>query len=252
MELTEDLIEHIEDLEGFSSTAYYDRNGVLTIGFGHTRATETFDFDEDTTVTREQALDILQKDIDQAFFHVGNHLNNANIEVDAGTKEYMTLIFFNRPWVLRKTMEAIKTGNPEIIKQSQINAYEEEKGTAEDWYINRLDKEAAYQNSLSTVVEPEDTEPEDTEPVQEKETKRYRLVGRELVSEDATAEIWSDVLQKLYGVTSPFPEIYKAPQPETKPEQSMFTNIFGKVRELFDINKAMDRQADFTKEVYDR
>lgn len=250
MELTEDLIEHIEDLEGFSSTAYYDRNGVLTIGFGHTRATETFDFDEDTTVTREQALDILQKDIDQAFFHVGNHLRNAGIEVDAVTKEYMTLIFFNRPWVFRKTMEAIKTGNPEIIKQSQINAYEEEKGTAPGWYINRLNKEAAYQSSLSTVVEPQDTEPQDTEPQEENVMKRYRMVGRELVSEDATAEIWSDVLQKLYGVTSPFPEIYEAPKPEPEPKENMFTNIFQKIRNH--IGNPIDKQFDYMENVYGR
>ena len=60
MELTEELIAEIEKLEGFETKAYEDVNGTLTIGFGHTNATNTFEVQEGDVIDREKAIDILQ------------------------------------------------------------------------------------------------------------------------------------------------------------------------------------------------
>lgn len=245
MELTKELIEHIEDLEGFNEKAYYDVNGVLTIGFGHTNATKTFAFDEDTVIDREKALAILLADLNAAEDIVNQRLENRNLEVNESVKNYMVLVEFNRPWVLKETMEDIATMNADIAKQSQIDAYEKEKGTTPDWYLNRLDKEFAFLNEF------DDKSEDGGDGDIEQEWTKYKLVGRKLVPEDATAELWSDVLKKLYGVTSPFPDIYKPPtQTKVEEEQPMFKRILGGVADL--INTSVDKQLDFMEDTYGR
>ena len=54
-------------------------------------------------------------------------------------------------------------------------------------------------------------------------------------------KVWEEILDTMLDApTDPLPQ----------EEPSMHTNIFGKVRELF--TTALDRQEEFTKEVYDR
>lgn len=246
IEVPEELLAHIKDLEGLELKAYYDVNGVLTIGYGHTNATGTFKFDESTKISEDKALAILIADLNKGLFHVNNMLNNRGLTVNDTVKEYMVLVYLNRPWALAKTMKDIATMNADIAKQSQLDVYKEVNGTeAPDWYVNRIEKEFAYLNEF------DDKSVDGGNGVIEDEWTKYRLVGRKLVPEDATAELWSDVLKKLYGVTSPFPDVYKPPtQTKVEEEQPMFKKILSGVADL--INTSIDKQLDFMENTYDR
>ena len=145
MELTEDLIEHIEDLEGKKLTAYRDVNGVLTIGYGHTNAAGSFKFKKGDTITEEQALEILQEDLNEAESFVEQMLKNRNLNVtNQQKKDYMALVYFNRPWALRDTMEVIAGNNFDAIRPSQLEVYQENR-TEEvpEWFQERINKEIA-------------------------------------------------------------------------------------------------------------
>ena len=232
MELTQELIDHIEDLEGFSEEAYKDVNGVLTIGFGHTNATKTFEFDVNTKISRDRAEAILIADLKAASKIVRQMLKNKNLTVNQTAFDYMVLVYFNRPWVLRKTMEDIATLNADIAKQSQIDEYEKVKGPAPDWYINRIDKEFAYLNEF------DDKTVDGTGPIQPPPPPP---------PPDDANQLWQEILNNL--------EMGSALEvdPQTgfpKEEPSMYQNIFGKVRNLF--KTSIDKQLDFMDEVYDR
>lgn len=155
MELTEDLIEHIEDLEGKKLTAYRDVNGVLTIGYGHTNAAGSFKFKKGDTITEEQALEILQEDLNEAESFVEQMLKNRNLNVtNQQKKDYMALVYFNRPWALRDTMEVIAGNNFDAIRPSQLEVYQENR-TEEvpEWFQERINKEIAYLNEFDDPTE---------------------------------------------------------------------------------------------------
>ncbi len=146
--ISQELLEHIEDLEGFSTKAYRDVNGVLTIGYGHTNATGTFKFDENTEINEAKAQAILIEDLSRAEEYVEQMLVNRDLKVNDEVKSYMVLVYFNRPWALRGTMEDIATMNADLAKQSQIDIYKDVKGEPPEWYLNRVDKEFAYLNEF--------------------------------------------------------------------------------------------------------
>lgn len=150
MELTEELIEHIEDLEGKKLTAYRDVNGIPTIGYGHTNAAGSFKFKMGDKITEEQALEILQEDLNEAEIFVEQMLENRNLNVtNQQKKDYMTLVYFNRPWALRDTMEVIAGNNFDAIRPSQLEVYKDNR-TEEipEWYEERINKEIAYLNEF--------------------------------------------------------------------------------------------------------
>ena len=154
MKLTPELIEHIQDLEGLKLKAYYDENDVLTIGYGHTNATGTFDFKEGDEITEEQALDILQKDLNEAEGFVERMLANRDLSVDDVKKNYMTLVYFNRPWALRETMEVIAEGNTDLVKKSQLDSYKKNRSEEiPNWFSNRINKEIAFINEFDDPTE---------------------------------------------------------------------------------------------------
>ena len=151
------IIEVVEELEGYSDTAYYDKNDVLTIGFGHTNATNTFKFNEDTVIDREQAIDILSKDLAEARKYVSQMLENRNLKVNDDRFDYMVLVYFNRPWALRDTMDVIAEGHIKSIIASQEKAYEKKRGTAPPvWFMNRLEKEEKSMNNVGGFIGPKD------------------------------------------------------------------------------------------------
>lgn len=154
MKLTPELIEHIKDLEGLELEAYYDENNVLTIGYGHTNATGTFEFKEGDKITSEQALDILQKDLNEAEGFVERMLANRDLSVDDVKKNYMTLVYFNRPWALRETMEVIAEGNTDLVVKSQLDSYKKNRSEEiPDWFKNRINKEIAFVNEFDDPTE---------------------------------------------------------------------------------------------------
>jgi len=155
MKISEDGLELIKKFEGCETTAYQDSVGVWTIGFGHTNATGTFNFDEDTEINREEALKILQDDLSEAENFVERMLANRNLSVNKEKKDFMTLVYFNRPWALRETMEIIAEGNMDLVIKSQLDSYKENRDEdVPDWYVNRINKEAAF---VKEFDDPEET-----------------------------------------------------------------------------------------------
>mgnify|MGYP003134537298 FL=1 len=224
VELTEELIAHIEDLEGFSEEAYYDVNGVLTIGFGHTNATKTFKFDEETKIDRRKAEAILLADLLESQKTVKRMLSNRGLTVNQPVMDYMVLVYFNRPWVLRTTMEDIATMNADIAKQSQIDAYEEEKGEAPDWYLGRLDKEFAYINEFDDKTE------DGTGPM-----KNVDPPPPQPPEDDG---------KTIQEILEPMQDAPSTPLPK----ENLVTNFFSKIRELF--TTAVTKQQEFNDRIY--
>lgn len=234
LEVPEELLAHIKDLEGLELKAYEDVNGVLTIGYGHTNATGTFEFDKDTEISENKALAILIADLNKGLFHVNNMLNNRGLTVNDVVKEYMVLVYLNRPWALAKTMEDIATMNADIAKQSQLDIYKEENGTdAPDWYVNRINKEFAYLNEFDDKSTGNDT------------WYRYRYLDGQLLRYDAAADVWLKALQRMNNKNSkPVTPGYNPAKPVEK------KGLLSKVSDV--INNAIDEQLNFMDRVYGR
>ncbi len=155
MELTKDLIEHIKDLEGLKLEAYRDVNNVLTIGYGHTNAAGSFKFKEGDTISAEKALEILQEDLNEAEGFVEQMLENRNLDItNQQKKDYMTLVYFNRPWALRDTMDVIAGNNFDAIRPSQLESYKDyRQKDAPNWFKDRINKEIAFLNEFDDPTE---------------------------------------------------------------------------------------------------
>ena len=151
MELTEELIAEIEKLEGFETKAYEDVNGTLTIGFGHTNATGTFDFDEDTVITKEQAEEILIKDLQEANKIVNNLIKNRDLKLNQQQLDLAVAIYFHRPWSLKDGgLEQIATGNIDLVNMDQQEKIKKRaKGASyEQGLLNRVQKEIDFINEF--------------------------------------------------------------------------------------------------------
>lgn len=281
MELTEELIIHIENLEGFKEDAYLDKRGTPTIGFGHTNATKTYDFEMGDSVSREEALDILKLDLAHARGTVENLIrNSSNVTIEDYSEErleYATLVYFNRPWALRDIggelgtyagLELIADGSLEEVVAYQLEAFKKRVNpkTGElvygenlpDWVTNRINKEEKY--TTFPIVEVEEEEEDPPGPSWGDE---FRFVGTEVITPEATKEVWSKVLQKLYGVNNPFEResINKNNQPEISvrwakpyPPHVRFGNAFKSLGRNIrnNINDTIDAQLDFTENVYNK
>jgi len=155
MELTKDLIKHIKDLEGLKLVAYRDVNNVLTIGYGHTNAAGSFKFKDGDTISPEKALEILQEDLNEAEGFVEQMLENRKLDItNQQKKDYMTLVYFNRPWALRDTMDVIAGDNFDAIRPSQLESYKDyREKDAPTWFQDRVTKELAYLNEFDDPTE---------------------------------------------------------------------------------------------------
>ena len=155
MELTKDLIEHMKDLEGLELEAYRDVNNVLTIGYGHTNAAGSFRFKDGDKITAEKALEILEEDLNEAEGYVEQMLKNKNLDIKSQPKkDYMTLVYFNRPWALRDTMDIMAADNFDAIRPSQLDSYKDFRNKeAPDWFQDRVTKELAYVNEFDDPTE---------------------------------------------------------------------------------------------------
>lgn len=281
MELTEELIAEIEELEGFKSKAYEDVNGTLTIGFGHTNATETFDFEEGDEIDREKAIEILQLDLNHAEETVKRLINNSpNISIeDFSDAElmYATLVYFNRPWTLRNLegdigtyegLELISKGNAIDIREDQEKKFARKyNGEVPVWAMNRLDKEGKFTNF--DFEDDDNTDDGGTVPT---EVQRiFKKVGSYMIPDDATNELWSRALQELYGVSDarPYWTAERVQEEANKePTITMTSDFFdpmndvpqyfrklgevikGKVKEV--VGTPIKTQLDFMEKVYNK
>jgi hypothetical protein len=91
----------------------------------------------------------------------------------------------------------------------------------------------------------------------------FRFVGTEVITPEATKEVWAKVLQKLYGVNNPFEResFDKNIQPEISvnwakpyPIHVRFGNAFKSLGRNIrnNINDTIDAQLDFTENVYNK
>ena len=281
MDLTEEIIGEIEELEGFKTNAYEDVNGTPTIGFGHTNATETYDFEMGDVIDREKAIEILQLDLNHARETVERLIKNSpNISIEDFSEEelmYATLVYFNRPWTLRNLegdigtydgLELISKGNAIDIREDQEKKFARKyKGEVPDWAMNRLDKEGKFTN-----FDFEDNDTDDNGGTVPTEVQRiFKKVGSYMIPDDATNELWSRALQELYGVNDVRP--YWTPervQQEADKEMTVTVesdffdpindvpqyfrklgqSIKSKTKEI--VGDTIDRQLDFMDKVYNK
>ena len=111
MEVSPPAIVIIQDEEVFKDTAYDDARpdyvlkpgdkiiGTLTIGYGHTNAARN---DDDTikigdTVTKEEAKEILIKDLQQYVDIVNNRMKTFDVELTQPQFDGMVFATMNRP-----------------------------------------------------------------------------------------------------------------------------------------------------------
>lgn len=88
--VSERFAAHIERLEGFRATKYRDIAGHWTIGFGHLiRDEENALMRDGLTLTREEALHILRKDVIDA-----EHAINTLVTVPLKQEQYDALVSF--------------------------------------------------------------------------------------------------------------------------------------------------------------
>lgn len=279
MDLTEEIIGEIEELEGFETDAYEDVNGTPTIGFGHTNATETYDFEMGDVIDREKAIEILQLDLNHARETVERLIKNSpNISIEDFSEEelmYATLVYFNRPWTLRNLegdigtydgLELISKGNAIDIREDQEKKFARKyKGEVPDWAMNRLDKEGKFTNF---DFEDDDTD-DDGGTVPSEVQRIFKKVGSYMIPDDATNELWSKALQELYGVSDarPYWTAERVQQEAAKEPTITVTSDFfdpindvpqyfrklgqsikSKTKEI--VGDTIDRQLDFMDKVY--
>ena len=280
MDLTEEIIGEIEELEGFKTNAYEDVNGTPTIGFGHTNATETYDFEMGDVIDREKAIEILQLDLNHARETVERLIKNSpNISIEDFSEEelmYATLVYFNRPWTLRNLegdigtydgLELISKGNAIDIREDQEKKFARKyKGEVPDWAMNRLDKEGKFTN-----FDFEDNDTDDNGGTVPTEVQRiFKKVGSYMIPDDATNELWSRALQELYGVNDVRPywtpeRVQQADKEMTVTVESDFFDPINDVPQYFRklgqsiksktkeiVGDTIDRQLDFMDKVYNK
>tara|TARA_R100000742_G_C4278540_1_gene101513 strand:- start:663 stop:1346 length:684 start_codon:yes stop_codon:yes gene_type:complete len=157
MKYDDRIIELLKELEGKKLKAYKDSNGVLTIGYGHTDATGTFDFDKGTEITEEEAEEILRKDLDAANKIVLQMMENADIELNQQQFDYAVAVYFHRPWALRDGgLQQIATGNIDLVnmdQQEKIQKRADEEEYEARPILNRLQKEVEYVNEFDDPYE---------------------------------------------------------------------------------------------------
>jgi len=252
MELTEELVEHIEKLEGFKDEAYYDVNNNLTIGFGHTKATETFDFVEGQTIDREKAEEVLQLDLEHAEGIVKNLIKNSpNVSIEDFTQDelsYAVLVYFNRPWALRNVqgergtydgLELIAKGNlDDVIADQEAKFNRKYDNEIPEWATNRLTKEKDYTTF--------DTPPIDDTPPVDDTTFVYRYFGNigEVIKPTQAPEPRTTIKTVNKEGKEIFDPFLEVPQ--------FFRKLGDTIKDRFSISGAIDKQLDFMEKTYSR
>jgi GH24 family phage-related lysozyme (muramidase) len=133
MEVSPPAIVIIQDEEVFKDTAYDDARpdyvlkpgdkiiGTLTIGYGHTNSARN---DDDTikigdTVTKEEAKEILIKDLQQYVDIVNNRMKTFDVELTQPQFDGMVFATMNRPKKMSRggLWRAIASGDEEKIRE---------------------------------------------------------------------------------------------------------------------------------------
>lgn len=278
MKLTEELIEHIEELEGFKDEAYYDVNNNLTIGFGHTQATETFDFVEGQTIDREKAIEVLQLDLEHAEGVVKNLIKNSpNVSIEDFTQDelsYAVLVYFNRPWALRNVqgergtydgLELIARGNlDDVIADQEAKFNRKYDNEIPEWATNRLTKEKSF-TTFDTPPDDDTPPPDDDTPPENKEVlyeytsygvgPGFQSLGGELKQKHSIFN--PQTKERQFFDTN----LTKEQQDKIDSEKEdtigndftrFFKSLGDTIKERFSISGAIDKQIDFMEKTYSR
>lgn len=129
MELSENGIEVLKELEtggkGPALKSYPDGDGYA-IGYGHhSSGPAGFDVDENTTITEEQAEELLKKDVASFESQVNKLFGKVNLsqnEFDA-----LVIAFYNRPTAVKESglVSAIVSGDEDAIEDAWYNSIPE-------------------------------------------------------------------------------------------------------------------------------
>ena len=129
MEISEAGIEILIDLEtngqGPALTAYKDGAG-FSIGYGHnTNGPGNFEVNEDTTITEEEAEELLKSDLE----YFEGQVNKLFDKVNLSQNEYDALViaFYNRPQAVKNSglVSAIVSGDEDAIEDAWYNSIPE-------------------------------------------------------------------------------------------------------------------------------
>lgn len=111
MKVDDVYLNYIQELEGYSPTAYYCTSGVRTIGYGHA-ILPTDDFPE--SITKEEALKLLKSDLSKF-----EHAVNAYVKVDLTQTQFVALVFL----CYNIGIEAFRTST--LLKELNEGHYDE-------------------------------------------------------------------------------------------------------------------------------
>jgi|TARA_R100000084_G_scaffold108797_1_gene72588 lysozyme len=129
MEISEAGIEILIDLEtngqGPALTAYKDGAGY-SIGYGHnTNGPGNFEVNEDTTITEEEAEELLKSDLE----YFEGQVNRLFGKVNLSQNEYDALVIalYNRPTAVKNSglVSAIVSGDEDAIEDAWYNSIPE-------------------------------------------------------------------------------------------------------------------------------
>lgn len=129
MEISEAGIEILIDLEtngqGPALTAYKDGAGY-SIGYGHnTNGPGNFEVNEDTTITEEEAGELLKSDLE----YFEGQVNRLFGKVNLSQNEYDALVIalYNRPTAVKNSglVSAIVSGDEDAIEDAWYNSIPE-------------------------------------------------------------------------------------------------------------------------------
>ena len=122
----------ITDSEGCVLTAYVDRTGTLTIGYGH-----TLDVYAGQTISKAQATAYLQSDL----VHVENYINQFNLKLNQNQFDAIVDLLFNcGVGVFKNFVPLIQAGDTEAVC-NKINQYVYSKGLKLSALVTRRAKE---------------------------------------------------------------------------------------------------------------
>lgn len=123
MKVDDVYLNYIQELEGYSPTAYYCTSGVKTIGYGHA-ILPTDDFPD--SITKEEALKLLKSDLSKFEQAV-----NTYVKVDLTQNQFVALVFL----CYNIGIEAFRTST--LLKVLNEGHYEEVPIQMRRWNLSK-------------------------------------------------------------------------------------------------------------------
>lgn len=137
----EDLVKPIvKESEGYRSSMYLDAAGLPTIGYGTLIDTPEEQYLRNTTITQEQALQLMTKDLQAPIAYV-NTLSGLNVNQKAALVDFMYNVGINK--AKNSTLFSMVKSNPNNPKiKEEFLKWVYSKGQKLNGLVNRRTREA--------------------------------------------------------------------------------------------------------------